>query len=765
MAKVDKVTLKLNITSRNDGSQRTLFGVLLDLLLSMLAFFGFGGLFLMLFGITVNPAIVLLCVLISCIVLLIPTKSLYIRLIPAISAIVALVLLASKVANGFVFTANKIFDTVGCRFSKTMTHLSAIGQKGVTEKVATTAFLAIVAVLVTYSVVFSLKSKDIIIPALLSLSSIVACVVFCFSPPFWFITTACLYVLGAMLKRLSGDKVSAISLTACTILCLLITPIASFINADGYFHDVKSDIVSSVDNFRYGKSSVMPEGNFTLTKSFRHSGEKQLEIIMSKPDSLYLKGYVGEKYTPISWCSLDNEKRYQNAELFYWLHKEDFYGQNQISCALQALKSDEKTNGITVRNIGTSRKYIYYPYEIASTDSFDKASLIDGSLLAGGFSGKELYTINAYKNKVESYPEVLADIKKNADSPQVSDYLKNENHYRKFVYKSYLDIPSETRNLLKTQLGERSDKTQRLSYQKAQQSILSYLSKKVSYNENTTFSSDCGDFLQYFLEQSCEGYSVHYATAATLIFRYFGIPARYVEGYIVTPDDVKNAVGGSAVKIDDSHFHAWAEFYRDGVGWVPFEATPPYLNVMGQAQEISALPDAEATDSMDNDDSEADESSQQDERDSIRINASGAAYLIAFLVVAVVVLLGIIMLCVIRRLAILRRFMAFEKSDNKTSVLLVFSHTVRLLLLYGYMLSENELYDENSSLYQKLGDLSDKVKKSLGIYNKAKFSRHEISADDKQFVLKTFDCLLLDIKAKSGFIKNFYRRFIRCEYK
>ena len=294
---------------------------------------------------------------------------------------------------------------------------------------------------------------------------------------------------------------------------------------------------------------------------------------------------------------------------------------------------------------------------------------------------------------------------------------------------------------------------------------MSYLSKKVSYNENTTFSSDCGDFLQYFLEQSCEGYSVHYATAATLIFRYFGIPARYVEGYIVTPDDVKNAVGGSAVKIDDSHFHAWAEFYRDGVGWVPFEATPPYLNVMGQAQEISALPDAEATDSMDNDDSEADESSQQDERDSIKINASGAAYLIAFLVVAVVVLLGIILLCVIRRLAILGRFMAFEKSDNKTSVLLVFSHTVRLLLLYGYMLSENELYDENSSLYQKLGDLSDKVKKSLGIYNKAKFSRHEISADDKQFVLKTLDCLLLDIKAKSGFIKNFYRRFIRCEYK
>ena len=61
---------------------------------------------------------------------------------------------------------------------------------------------------------------------------------------------------------------------------------------------------------------------------------------------------------------------------------------------------------------------------------------------------------------MESYPDVLADIKKNADSPQVSDYLNNENHYRKFVYKSYLDIPSETRNLLKTQLGERSDKTQ-----------------------------------------------------------------------------------------------------------------------------------------------------------------------------------------------------------------------------------------------------------------------------------------------------------------
>ena len=66
---------------------------------------------------------------------------------------------------------------------------------------------------------------------------------------------------------------------------------------------------------------------------------------------------------------------------------------------------------------------------------------------------------------------------------------------------------------------------------------------------------------------------MHYATAATLMFRYYGIPARYVEGYLITPDDIQNAKPDEAIDIPAGNGHAWTEIYIDGLGWVPIEVT------------------------------------------------------------------------------------------------------------------------------------------------------------------------------------------------
>ena len=62
--------------------------------------------------------------------------------------------------------------------------------------------------------------------------------------------------------------------------------------------------------------------------------------------------------------------------------------------------------------------------------------------------------------------------------------------------------------------------------------------KNMTYSESVSVPKN--DFVQDFLVNTKSGYSVHFATAATLMFRYFGLPARYVEGYLITPDDVQN---------------------------------------------------------------------------------------------------------------------------------------------------------------------------------------------------------------------------------
>ena len=58
-----------------------------------------------------------------------------------------------------------------------------------------------------------------------------------------------------------------------------------------------------------------------------------------------------------------------------------------------------------------------------------------------------------------------------------------------------------------------------------------------------------GDFVEHFLTDTKIGHSVHYASAAALMFRYYGIPSRYVEGYLVTPEDVRDKKSGDTIEI------------------------------------------------------------------------------------------------------------------------------------------------------------------------------------------------------------------------
>ena len=81
---------------------------------------------------------------------------------------------------------------------------------------------------------------------------------------------------------------------------------------------------------------------------------------------------------------------------------------------------------------------------------------------------------------------------------------------------------------------------------------------------------------------TARGYSVHYATAAVLMLRYCGVPARYAEGYYLSGQDA--ASGEQTFELDETHAHAWAEYYLTGVGWVPFEVTPGYV----EARDLGA---------------------------------------------------------------------------------------------------------------------------------------------------------------------------------
>ncbi|QKJ18192.1 DUF4129 domain-containing transglutaminase family protein [Microbacterium hominis] len=62
-----------------------------------------------------------------------------------------------------------------------------------------------------------------------------------------------------------------------------------------------------------------------------------------------------------------------------------------------------------------------------------------------------------------------------------------------------------------------------------------------------------------------------YAVAMTLLAREVGIPARVVMGFYPDPDAGDQAVFAAT----GDTLHAWVEVAFDGVGWVPFDPTPP----------------------------------------------------------------------------------------------------------------------------------------------------------------------------------------------
>lgn len=118
------------------------------------------------------------------------------------------------------------------------------------------------------------------------------------------------------------------------------------------------------------------------------------------------------------------------------------------------------------------------------------------------------------------------------------------------------------------------------------QAIGNYVRNSASYDLSTSrMSAEYDDFAQWFLQESETGYCVHFATAATVLLRSAGIPARYVEGYMVT------CTAGENLFVSSQSAHAWAEYFdSDTRTWSVLEATPADPNAAEQAQEETSRP-------------------------------------------------------------------------------------------------------------------------------------------------------------------------------
>jgi hypothetical protein len=110
--------------------------------------------------------------------------------------------------------------------------------------------------------------------------------------------------------------------------------------------------------------------------------------------------------------------------------------------------------------------------------------------------------------------------------------------------------------------------------------IKAWLERNATYRRDARPSGD-GDPVTSFLFAERVGYCAHFAHAAVLLMRSFGLPARVAIGYAL-PDSAR--AGGSALLIRGADAHAWPELYLESAGWVPVDPSPR------QAREALAPP-------------------------------------------------------------------------------------------------------------------------------------------------------------------------------
>lgn len=330
----------------------------------------------------------------------------------------------------------------------------------------------------------------------------------------------------------------------------------------------RDSLADRIHALRYdAQTNAMPEGELQNLPAFQKSDTPALRLTLSQPQKLYLRGAVYEIYDGQRWSALSAQERADAADLFYWLHESGFYGQSQLAAA-STLVTQEPVQTMTLENLSACRAHGYLPYAFVQTQALDAALIGDAALPQSG-------SVSYLSGSLPQWYRVQQALASAQGRSNVADYLACEAAYAEYVSQNDLQLTQESWAVLSRRLGE--DETPR-TLSEIRTLIRDYLEESLVYDEEISTLNGNIDFLQYTLERSGSGYSVHYATAATLMLRYFGVPARYVEGYFLSADEAQRYAAGEEILLSEAHAHAWAEYYLPGVGFVPFEVTPGYLD-------------------------------------------------------------------------------------------------------------------------------------------------------------------------------------------
>ncbi|MGN1187480.1 MAG: transglutaminase family protein [Lachnospiraceae bacterium] len=651
-----------------------------------------------------------------------------------------------------------------------------VGDVG--EKAAETVFLSWLAITTGAAVVMWLRKRSKApLVAVFSLWIVTNILFGSFVSLFWTAASSAalaMWMLHIMIYKgmntykdvLQGDMAVMIRTMCITfVLTLFFAVIAPGAECEKpqMLQNAKEYVSYSIEQLRYGGSDTgLTEGRLYNAGALERSDTMMLRVILEKPDSYYLKGFVGETYKNSGWYSLEDRSVCEAADMFYWLHADGFYGYNQIFNASSVSEKNDSF-AITIENLGADRKYIYTPYELSDGGELtDMREIGDRDIEAKGLWGKKKYSFRVVPNQIKKYKSIGAGLVSSGE--EAADYIRNESYYNKYVYSNYTEVPQEIAAVLSKYLGDYilEGGQSHFDYQMAKQNIIFFMTEKMEYSEEAEPTGRDVDFILNFIEGTKRGYDIHFASAAVMMFRYYGIPARYVEGYLITREDIEGEEDAGMLELDGSHAHAWVEYYQDGVGWLPFEVTPTYLDIMENPdtfEDISGLIGQTETQDREITEEEPEEPQTEDGIQSFLIKYR-MIIILAVLSMLVTILATMFIIWIVKeRRRTAARINSFDDDDVSEGICNIFDYTLDLLTAWGMKPEKGFLMNQSGEIERLLGkNKREKYSEVVNIRQEAKYSCHKMPQEARETVRDFMAAVKDQMWEESGF-------FTRIKYK
>ena len=468
---------------------------------------------------------------------------------------------------------------------------------------------------------------------------------------------------------------------------------------DEYVEALVMNGITSLFN-RYAATGGLARGKLGGIGSVAPDYETDLKItyVPETADVIYLRAFVGNIY------QRDRFSEDRNAD--YPTTSEPF-----------RINEDDTVRVMTIENVDADPEFYYRPYHSIEASGDPSATstiayIPDPNLVSYPMDDKSMYEYTEYV---------------------FNNYL--------FVPESLIPVLDETVRKADMIVSERGSEGMLLSCYRLQ----TYFAENYRYSLQPGRTPLGGDVVEHFLSSQDRGYCMHFASSATLLLRYIGIPARYCEGYVIQASDlaqgfiVSEEDGKTAVQVEitDASAHAWVEIFIPNYGWIPYEMTPPSFGDDGEVPMNGLMGILSGLFTSAERDEAGGEGNNAVAEQSFGVFGRVAQSL-EFLIKPIGYSLGIVILILlaipaIRRLIVLLRIRSYRRTGKYSEALLVkyrsyTSYLIRKKLIASSNADSVSVAEEINGNFDA-PEIKDKVTTVALIVREAAFSGREISEE------------------------------------